>query len=86
MHLLQKTNERAKKIKDTGYSKCGKELDKACFQHNLAHTKTDLKKGTNADNILWKNALSNRISFADLEFFWQDNMIVIGTKSKIPKK
>lgn len=44
-----------KKIKETGYSKCRKELDKACFQHNLS--KINLKKRTYTDKILWENAL-----------------------------
>lgn len=42
-------------MKETGYSKCRKELDKSSFQHNL--TKINLKKRTYTDKILWENAL-----------------------------
>ena len=37
--LFTKNKERRKKIKETGYSRCiyQNELDKACFQHDMAY-------------------------------------------------
>ena len=50
-----KSKERIQKLKETGDSRCiyKNELDKACFQHDMAYGDfKDLAKRTAADNVL----------------------------------
>ena len=56
-----KNKERIKKIKETGDSRCiyQNELDKACFQHDLACGDfKDLNRRTTADNVLFDKAFN----------------------------
>ena len=56
-----KNKERIQKFKQTGDSRYiyRNELDKACFQHNMAHGNfKDLKKGTAADTVLRDKAFN----------------------------
>ena len=53
-----KTQERIKKYKETGDTThiYKNDLDKACFQHDLAYSKKDLESRTAADKVLRDNA------------------------------
>ena len=56
-----KSKERVKKFKQTGDSKCiyRNELDKACFQHDMAYGDfKDLKKRTTGDKVLRDKAFN----------------------------
>ena len=56
-----KTKERIQKFKQTGDSRyvCKNELDKACFQHDMAYGDfKDLKRRTAADNVLRDKAFN----------------------------
>ena len=55
MWTIQKNKERIQKFKETGYSRYiyKKELDKACFQHDMAYGDfKDLTKRTSSDKVL----------------------------------
>ena len=61
MDHLQKTKERIQKFKQTGDSRYvyKNELDKACFQHDMAYGDfKDLKRRTAADNVLRDKTLN----------------------------
>ena len=56
-----KNKERAKKIKETGYSRCiyQNELDKACFQHDMAYGDfKDLNRRIAANKALFDKAFN----------------------------
>ena len=56
---LQKNKERMQKFKETGDSRCiyQNELDKACFQHEMAYRDfKDLTRRTASDKILHNKA------------------------------
>ena len=76
-----KIKERIEKFMETGNTDfiCRNELDKACFQHDMAYVKSkDLVKRTESDKVLKDKAfkfafkirwLSKRISFNGLQVF-----------------
>ena len=59
--LFTKSKERVQKFKETGDTKCiyRNELDKACFQHDMAYGDfKDLVKRTAADKVLRDKAFN----------------------------
>ena len=58
---LAKNEEKIQKFKETGDTKhiCKNELDKACFQHDVAYGDfKDLARRTASDKVLWDKAFS----------------------------
>ena len=54
-----KNKDRIKKFKETGDSRYQNELDKACFQHDIAYGDfKDLNKRTAGDKVLCNKALN----------------------------
>ena len=70
-----KNKERIQKLKETGYTNCiyKNELDKACFQHDMAYGDfKDLPKRNAADNVLRDKAFKLQVikNMMDIKEDW----------------